>query len=171
MAVRKTTSKLTKRTPAKSKTVAAKKRPVKRKKAAKKPPISAVVATPVLSIPVVTPVLQAAPTKPAYKEIGVAPASRAKLWLTVGVSMMVIVSIWAYALSQSMFFSNALQDSSDQMQLGNFVDSVSNDLEDLKTQTNTFVDQTQNKNVTVTPDASSGEQPSNAELDNLFSDL
>lgn len=166
MAVRKTTSKPKKSTSAKSKPAV-----VKKSAAKKKPPVRTAtkkktVTTPVLSIPMVTPVVRALP-EAAYKEVGGETPNRLKLWLTVGISMTVIVCIWAYALSQSLFTSQALQESSDQLQLDNFVDSVSDDLENLRTKSETLTDQTN----TTTPVEQPEEQPSNQEINNLFSDL
>ncbi len=133
------------------------------------PIVTSTPVAPSLSIPTVTP---ASPLTlhEGYKHVAAAPVARGKLWLTVGLSMAVIVCIWAYALSQSIFSSRALEISSDQIQLGNFVESLGTDLSDLKSNTDTFIDQTDQLN-TNTNTNTNIETPSNAALDNLFSDI
>lgn len=143
------------------------KKVVAKKTARKKTKPKPVLTAPSPTIPVVTPVTNAVPTA-NYRELhNTPPTNRFKLWLTVGISMAVIVCIWAYSLSQSLFSSSILQDSADQMQLGNFVDNVSDDLDKLQTQTDQFVEQTEGDSIGTTV----SDQPSNQALDNLFSDL
>jgi hypothetical protein len=145
------------------------KRVTKRKVSQKQPPVATAPVVTTLSIPTVAPVTPI-PLTEGYKRVSEAPVNRAKLWLTVGLSMAVIVCIWAYSLSQSLFGSQALQISSDQIQLGNFVESIGNDLSDLKANTDVFMGQANQLNTNINNNTNA-EEPSNAELDNLFSDI
>lgn len=142
----------------------------KRKVTPRRKPVAAPIIT-VPSIPTVRPFTQTVP-EPTYKEVHAAQPKRFKLWLTVGLSMAVIVCLWAYSLTQSLLNSSALEDTSKELELGNFVDDIGSDLTDLKTQTNTFINKTENKNTVTTIETNNeADQPNNQQLDNLFSDI
>ncbi len=172
---KRTTKPVAKMTKAKVKAVVKAKRKTATRRSKPTPIVTPdVTVTPIIkTLPTafVHPIVQTVP-EPNYKEIHTTQPTRFKLWLTVGLSMAVIMCLWAYSLTQSLLNSSAIEDSSKELQLGDFVDSIGGDLSDLKTQTDAFVNTTENKN-TVTPvetNSATG-QPSNEQIDNLFSDI
>ncbi|EKD79526.1 MAG: hypothetical protein ACD_41C00046G0001 [uncultured bacterium] len=137
-----------------------KKRPVKR---TRKKPQAEPIVTPVIT-PIVAPAIQ--PIQPT-KHIPEQPGSRLKLWLAVSAAMAVIVLVWAYSLSRTVFSSNAIEASLANSTIDEFMGSVSKSFTDLKTTSDTFIEQ--NQEVRTPPELP--QQPSTEELDNLFSDI
>lgn len=143
--------------------LASKKRPVKKpaKKPVKKKKVAANKVTkrrpvvPAVSPVVTAPLVVAVPEKPLAEQ----PQNRAKLWLAVSLSMAIIVCLWAYSLSQTVLSSNAIEDSLANSSVDEFVSSLSDSFQNLKTDSANFM--ATNQTEVVAPE----------ELDNLFSDI
>lgn len=149
-----TKKRVKKPTPKTTKKVANKKRPVKRSR--KTAPTA--VARPTILEPTLPPPLPVE-TEHQFQSVE-RPSSRLKMWLAVLVSMAVIVCFWAYSLTQTLLSSNAISESADSTNIDDFVSSLSDDLSQLKTGSDVFVDQTKDQ-----------PNPNEVDLDSLFSDI
>ncbi|MFA6475400.1 MAG: hypothetical protein WCV88_04345 [Patescibacteria group bacterium] len=95
-----------------------------------------------------------------------AEPSRLKLWVSVSLAMAIIVCIWAYSLSTSLFSSNAVQDSIAATRIDDFMNSISGDFSNLQDNTGKISNQLDEVKTQIDTN-----QPNNTTLDNLFSDL
>ena len=159
-----------KTTKAKPKKTAARKVPVKKvtvKRASTKKLKKVVTQTVVVPEPVITtPVIP----EPAYKEV-TSPVNRAKLWLAVTATSVVIAGVWVYTLGNNLVHSNALGDSINATEIDSFMESISSDWNALQANVNTLPTLPTNTNTTTSQASATVPETSTDNLDNLFSDL